>query len=187
MTLHVSRISPALLILDLDNTLIYASQYEPGSSAQCVVGEYAIAFRPYVHSFLATCQKRYRLAIWSSASEHYVNGVLEKLAPRIDFAFVWSRARCTLRNDTELRDWLFTKPLKKVQRLGWPLERMLIVEDKPENVQANYGNAVYVTPFSGEPDSELYLLGRFLTDIKDVPNFRKIEKRDWQRRYAHLL
>ena len=43
----------------------------------------------------------------------------------------------------------YLKPLKKVKRMGWRLERMLIVDDTPEKCLRNYGNAIHPLPFEG--------------------------------------
>lgn len=45
----------------------------------------------------------------------------------------------------------YAKRLKKVQRRGYNLRRVLIVDDTPEKVLHNYGNAIYATPFLGDP------------------------------------
>jgi RNA polymerase II subunit A small phosphatase-like protein len=73
------------------------------------------------------------------------------------------------------------KPLTKVRRAGWKLERVLIVDDTPEKCIRNYGNAVYPRPWTGaEDDIELQLLTSYLATIKDEPNVRRIEKRRWR-------
>ena len=72
------------------------------------------------------------------------------------------------------------KDLKKVKRLGYRLERDLIADDTPRKVQRQYGNAVYVPPFFGDPDDESAApAGRFLVSLRDVPNVRTLEKRGW--------
>ena len=75
----------------------------------------------------------------------------------------------------------YLKPLTKVRKAGWPLQRVLIVDDTPEKCLRNYGNAIYPRPFEGaEDDSELSLLGRYLATLKDETNVRTIEKRRWR-------
>lgn len=75
----------------------------------------------------------------------------------------------------------YLKPLKKVKRMGWRLERMLIVDDTPEKCARNYGDAVHPLPFGGDKsDAELLLLADYLATLKDEPNMRRIEKRRWR-------
>lgn len=45
----------------------------------------------------------------------------------------------------------------------------------------NYGNAIYPKSFEGErDDTELVKLAKYLYKIKDCPNYRKLEKRNWR-------
>ena len=73
------------------------------------------------------------------------------------------------------------KPLAKVRRMGWQLERVLIVDDTPEKCVRNYGNAVHPRPYEGDAsDAELPLLASYLRTLKDELNVRSIEKRRWR-------
>ena len=73
---------------------------------------------------------------------------------------MWARSRCIRfrlpRLDEQGFDSLdystqyeFAKRLKKVVRRGFDLKRTLIVDDTPEKVSQNYGNAIYIKPFLG--------------------------------------
>ncbi len=82
------------------------------------------------------------------------------------------------RYDHELFENYFVKDLKKVKRLGFDLRRVLIVDDTPRKVSRNYGNAVYVTAYTGqEGDEELLRLSRYLASISTTPDVRVLEKR----------
>jgi RNA polymerase II subunit A small phosphatase-like protein len=73
------------------------------------------------------------------------------------------------------------KDLRKAVRRGYPLERILIVDDTREKVCRNYGNAIYVTEFVGSnTDEELPQLAKYLVHLRFEPNFRRIEKRGWR-------
>jgi RNA polymerase II subunit A small phosphatase-like protein len=75
----------------------------------------------------------------------------------------------------------YLKPLAKVKRAGWRLERVLIVDDTPAKCIRNYGNAVYARPYEGARDDiELRLLARYLAGLNDVAKLRTIEKRRWR-------
>jgi len=188
-----------LLILDLDETLIYASEAPLERAADFRVADYHIYCRPHLDEFLAVCGRHFDLAVWSSASDSYVELVVDRIFPdRSRLKFVWGRSRATLRRSSRFDETDFfydpwdhlnyLKPLSKVKRAGWPLERVLIVDDTPEKCLRNYGNAIYPAPFDGsEDDIELKLLAGYLEQLKDEPNVRLIEKRRWRERAAGVV
>lgn len=182
-----------LLILDLDETLIHASETLLDFEADFRLPPYYYVYqRPYLSDFLNFCNKHFELAIWSSASEDYVNAIVQKiLPPNIFLQFVWSRKRCTpkflLYRDSLGRynldypsSYQYLKQLKKVRRLGYDLKKVLIVDDTPTKVMNYYGNAIYIKEFRGEQDDlELLKLSHYLLKLRDVENVRSIEKRGW--------
>ncbi|MHC1777596.1 MAG: NIF family HAD-type phosphatase [Lentimicrobium sp.] len=179
-----------LLILDLDETLIFSTPGMDGGAFDFRIPGYHVLKRPGLDAFLQLAAKHFRLAVWSSATEDYVAEIVRALfPPEIPPAFVWGRKRTSLRNilDKETGENegfpypVFVKRLKKVKKLGYSLERTLIVDDKPAGLRENFGNIVIVHEFRGDrEDRELFRLGKYLVKIKDVPNFRKLEKRNWQ-------
>lgn len=180
-----------LLILDLDETLIYATETPLERPADFQVYDYHVYRRPHLEDFLRECARHFDLAVWSSASDLYVQAVVEKifLSPS-QLKFVWGRSRASFRRmgpggDTSMNDpWdhmHYVKPLTKVRRAGWSLNRVLIVDDTPEKCVRNYGNAIYPRPFDGAPDDrELESLSAYLATLKDVENVRQVEKRRWR-------
>lgn len=172
-----------LLILDLDETLIHASERPMAQTPDFVVAHYALYRRPGVAAFLEKMARHYELAVWTSSSPAYAQAVIAALfaAPE-RLAFVWASDRCTLRRDLESDTWCQSKPLHKVRRRGYDLRRVLVVDDSPEKHTRNYGNLVAVQPFEGDPaDDELPRLGRYLERLAGEPDFRRIEKRGWRR------
>jgi TFIIF-interacting CTD phosphatase-like protein len=174
---------PILLILDLDETLIYATEERLSRDPDLVIGSYAIYRRPYLAEFLTSCSMCFRLAVWSTATDEYVRPVVERIMPKgVEPAFVWGRSRCVRRYDAEQFEEYHVKDLKKVKRMGYRLERVLIADDTPRKVERHYGNAVYVPPFLGDLEDEtLPRLARFLISLRDEPNVRTLEKRGWSR------
>jgi TFIIF-interacting CTD phosphatase-like protein len=175
--------SPLLLILDLDETLIYATEEPLGRSHDFTIGPYSVYRRPFLSEFLTSCSACFRLAVWSSASDDYVHTIVETIMPPgIEIAFVWGRNRCVRRYDPELYEDYFVKDLKKVKRLGYCLDQVLIADDTPRKFERHYGNAVKVPPFFGDPDDDtLPRLASYLTSISHTTNVRSLEKRDWYR------
>ena len=135
------------------------------------------------------------IAIWSSASDDYVEEITKRIIPKdIKLEFVWGRSRCTYRRnlrideygyyDDDVRNhYHYIKPLKKVKRKGFNLNRILIVDDTPHKSKDNFGNAIYPKEFTGDAeDKELKLLAKYLKTLKDKENVRRIEKRNWKNR-----
>lgn len=179
-----------LLILDLDETLIYSTPEMDRGAFNFRIPGYHMLKRPGVDAFLQLAAGHYQLAVWSAATGDYVAEIVWALfPPEIPLAFVWGRERTPLRNtldketgETEGFSYpVFVKRLKKVKKLGFSLDRTLIVDDKPAGLQENFGNAIIIPEFKGDPDDrELLRLGNYLVKIKDTANFRKLEKRNWR-------
>ncbi|MBL8873052.1 MAG: HAD family hydrolase [Planctomycetaceae bacterium] len=176
--------SKPLLILDLDETLIHGSERKLHREADFRVGPFYLYKRPHLGQFLTSVNSVYDVAIWSSASEDYVSGIARHLMPMVGvWKFVWSRARCVQRLNPDTLEYDYIKDLRKVRRLGFNLNRTLIVDDTPRKVCRNYGNAIYVSPFEGsDADDELIALERFIVSLHSASNFRKLEKRGWRSR-----
>ena len=60
--------------------------------------------------------------------------------------FLWSRNRCTLRTDHDAHEQYWVKDLKKIRRIGYALERVIVVDDTAKKHELNYGNLVRVRP-----------------------------------------
>jgi RNA polymerase II subunit A small phosphatase-like protein len=183
----------ALLILDLDETLIHATTQRIRDDVDFQVYGYFIYQRPGLADFLALCGAHFTLAVWSSASDDYVHAIVAQIfPPHLVPAFVWGRSRCTRFRLPELDEegflnldystgYEYAKRLQKVRRRGFTLKRTLIVDDTPAKVSQHYGNAIYIKPYLGERnDQELAYLAPYLLSLKDVENIRTIEKRYWR-------
>ena len=64
--------NPALLILDVDESLLFATEapMRDGHDFEC--GDYAVFCRPLLDEFLQRVRAHFKLAVWSSASADYV-------------------------------------------------------------------------------------------------------------------
>jgi RNA polymerase II subunit A small phosphatase-like protein len=183
-----------LLILDVDETLIHATLQPYTHPADFTVFKYAVYKRPYLTEFLTHCAIYFELAIWSSASDDYVQAIVQEIMPTtISLAFCWGRSRCTPKflssmeefgcyRDVFSSHYDYTKQLYKVRRKGYPSQKTLIVDDTPSKVANSYGNAIYIEPFEGNPaDEELLYLQKYLLTIYQEENYRSIEKRFWRK------
>lgn len=172
-----------LLILDLDETLIHGS--EAVQNQGFAVGHFSVVKRPYVCEFMRFCCEHFDVAIWTTATVDYVEPTLHEICDFNDaLEFIWCRERCTPRGEGFDGEFRWIKDLKKVRKKGWDFDRVLMVEDKPENLSRHYGNVIRIAPFTGDcDDRELLRLMPFLLSLKDCDNVRKIEKRGWKARF----
>lgn len=179
----VTNTTRQLLVLDLDETLIHSADEPLQWPADFQFDRFQVYLRPGLDSFLRRALELFNVAVWSSASDDYVAQLVARIFPDpTALAFIWGRSRNTLRRNVELDEYYHVKDLRKVKRLGYSLERILVVDDSREKVERNYGNAICVRPFEGDPsDRELDLLGRYLERFPSLANVRTIEKRGWWR------
>lgn len=170
-----------LLIFDLDETLLFATKERLSREPDVVFDEYYVYFRPGYDEIIIELVGYFDISIWSSSGDNYVAFMANAIKPKsIEFAFVWGYSRCTQKYDLDLGHHYMLKNLKKPKRKGYSLSKMLIVDNTPAKVQANYGNAIYIRDYHGsETDHELYRLKDYLIQIHNSPSYRRIEKRNW--------
>lgn len=172
-----------LLILDLDETLIYASEFPLERPADFRAGRFYVYERLHLNAFLKACLSWFEVALWTSASPAYARCIANNLFPGPDVpSFVWANDRCTRIYDTESCEYYWCKNLKKIQLKGYRKEAVIVVDDTPQKWERSYGNLVRVSPYKGElEDEELALLVLYLDLLRHEPNVRRIEKRNWRR------
>ena len=178
-------IASLLVIFDLDETLIHATEQPLARDPDFAVGPFPIYKRPFTEELLVDCA---RSARWPFGPRR--RGTM----PRRSWNTSYRKMSGSLRLDARALHpalhvrgagvgWI--KDLKKVKKHGFPLERVLMVDDIPGNLARQYGNYVRVTPYLGdEDDRELALLARYLRELRGVENVRMVEKRGWQRRFS---
>lgn len=176
-----------LLILDLDETLIHASENRLSHEPDFHCFSYHVYKRPFVEEFIQNCAGYFNLGVWSSAGNDYVEKIVEEIfPPSLNLKIVWGRSKCTHVLNQETLEYQYRKDLKKLKRKGFPLSRILIVDNDRHKVSRNYGNAVYVKDFLGDPaDRELLFLMDYLKRLSHSDDVRTIEKRNWRSGIDH--
>ncbi|MGB0563953.1 MAG: NIF family HAD-type phosphatase [Spirulinaceae cyanobacterium] len=171
-----------MLILDLDETLVFATEERLSYAPDFQLEDYAIYCRPHLNPFLAQVFEWFQVAVWSSAGTSYVQEVIDLIFPNPNaLEFVWSAKRCTQRYDAMESAFYWIKNLKKVKRRGFNLDQVLMIDDTPQKLEKNYGNLIRVRPFEGDrSDTELRDLCSFLDSLRTIDNVRKVEKRNWR-------
>jgi TFIIF-interacting CTD phosphatase-like protein len=183
------RIKDKLLILDLDETLIYATETPLVRQPDFQIYNYHIYKRPYLDTFLVTRLDWFDVAVWTSSGSEYATEVVAAIFPDPQvLKFVWASNRCSIVYnynydliDGRYPQYYSRKPLKKVKRRGYDLESVIVVDDTPKKWEKSYGNLITVKPFEGdEIDRELQHLLVYLDTLKCKGNIRSIEKRGWR-------
>jgi len=178
-----------LLILDIDETLIYATEASLPRQADFLVGQYHIYKRPFLNVFLKNCLDRFEVAVWTSSTPSYASAIVSAIFenPKT-LSFVWASDRCTVAYDLEWFEYYNRKNIKKVKRKGYRLESIIAVDDTPQKWERSYGNLVRVNPFEGEEtDDELKYLLLYLDQLRYEENIRSVEKRFWRNRLTRSI
>ncbi|MFH1050862.1 MAG: HAD family hydrolase [bacterium] len=178
------------MILDLDETLIHASTItnKNGNKHDFMFERYYVYKRPFLKQFLEYCLVNFQVAVWSSASEEYVEHIVREIFPNPgELIFIWGRNKCTNRiSEKDRYSSYFSGPiqlknLRKVKRKGYDLRKVIVIDNTLICHQKNYGNLIHVEDYEANPDDkELIYLMKYLELIKDEPNIRAIEKRGWR-------
>ncbi|MEL6166068.1 MAG: HAD family hydrolase, partial [Cyanobacteria bacterium J06628_3] len=171
-----------LLILDIDETLIYSSEKQLDRIPDFKLDKYFVYTRPGLEEFILNCSKLFNLAIWTASSSEYAREVIKNIfSDNLPLDFVFTGERCVLRRNLDLDVIEIFKPLKKVKRKGYSLNHVLIVDNIAETFKYNYGNGILVKEYLGEKnDNELFLLLKYLEIIGAEENMRVIDKRHWK-------
>ncbi len=171
-----------LLVLDLDETLIYSTKSRLSYPEDFMLGEYCVYKRPGLDKFLEFISQNFSVAIWTSSTEDYAQEVVKNIFPQnYPLQFIYGRSKCTITFLHESNEYIYAKNLSKLKHKNYSLEKILIIDDSPEKLKRNYGNHIRVEPFVGaKNDIELYQLIKYLERIKLSDNVRGIEKRVWR-------
>jgi RNA polymerase II subunit A small phosphatase-like protein len=173
--------APKLLVLDLDETLVHATETPLARDADFRAGPYHVYLRPHLQDFVSAIFGDFKVGIWTASGDGYATQIVERVFPGRPLEFVWSSQRCTLARDWSTGEYQTLKDLRKLKRKGYSLETLIAVDDTPSKHARSYGNLVAVREFLGDPvDTELPLLAAYLKQLATVANIRKVEKRRWR-------
>lgn len=140
-----------LLIFDLDETLVHASERILSRPADFEIAPFHVYQRPFVHELLGAATPHFDFAVWSSASRSYVDEVVDRVfGNRFDLKFVWSVERCIQRVDVHSNSYVYIKDLRKVQGQGYLLEQITMLDDSPEKISRQPRNHLQVSPYRGQ-------------------------------------
>lgn len=177
------KLARLLVIFDLDETLVRATGNPTLDPPDFMLDAFRVRRRPMVAECLRAVMRFADVAVWSAGDDSYVREIVDQITPEgVAFRFVWGRSRCTRCHDREQREDYWVKDLEHVTRLGYSLERILVVDDSPEKIERHTGNHVHIEPFYGDlEDRALSQVASYLERFAEVANVGLVEKRGWQR------
>ena len=173
--------NPPLLILDLDETILHSTIAPLGREADFRIGEYHTYLRPHLPAFLRALRHDWMLGVWTAATPAYaetaIHHIRQATGHPLHLAVRFDRLRCTPRRNPETQDTYWLKDLKKITRHGYPLERILVIDDKPESLTRHRGNLLRAPEWTGDPnDTFLLELIPTLGRLREQENFRTTPK-----------
>jgi len=153
--LHTHNQKQYSLILELDETLVYF-KVNPDNESEGV-----LKVRPGVMEFLEEVDKYYELIIFTCATQDYANLLIEA----IEENKIYFEHRL-YRQHTVIIDNDFVKDLT---RIGRPLDKIVIVDNMPQNFRLQKENGINIKPFWGEDiyDAALINLTPILINIAE--------------------
>ena len=144
---------PYTLILDLDETLVHFQiKTSKGGTLRA---------RPYLFGFLEEMGHYYELVVWTSATEAYANSLIDAIEyEKKYFDYILYREHAIIMGDDFVKD---------LTRVGRGLDRIIIIDDMPQNFRLQKENGITIKPFFGDDldDSALYELVPILKHIAE--------------------
>eukprot|EP01127_Copromyxa_protea_P002037 TRINITY_DN11921_c0_g1_i1.p1 TRINITY_DN11921_c0_g1~~TRINITY_DN11921_c0_g1_i1.p1 ORF type:complete len:216 (+),score=32.08 TRINITY_DN11921_c0_g1_i1:34-681(+) len=173
-----------VLILDLDETLIRATQETPTYryhfflENMCLEGTYCsfyVTKRPHLDYFLEEAHKYFELVIFTAGVQDYADPLIDLIDPKGYITRRHYRDSCIYSGGH------FVKDLRLMQ--GIDLSRTLIVDNSPASYMNNPENAIPIEDFMGMDSKDSALLDllpllRGITtgaDVRSVIGFRILD------------
>ena len=120
--------------------------------------------RPFLFGFLEEMGHFYELIVWTSATEAYANSLIDAIEfEKTYFDYVFYREHAIIIGDDFVKD---------LTRIGRSLDRIIIVDDMPQNFRLQRQNGITIKPFLGDDvnDMALYDLLPILKHIAEEGN-----------------
>lgn len=144
-----------LVIFDLDETLVHASKERLAIVHDFEVPPYFVYVRPNAGELLRYAAENFDIAVWSSSSQAYVEEVTRHLfGDRYPTTFAWAENRCIQKVDPRTNGYVYIKDLRKVQKHGYTVNEIVMIDDSPEKIQRQPGCHLDVPPFLGDVNDQ---------------------------------
>jgi Dullard-like phosphatase family protein len=150
------------LILDLDETLI---SFKIDESQQ---NKGILKFRPGLDEFLKSVKQNYEIIVFTSATQQYADPIENEIENNIKYFDVRLYRQHTIIHDNHF--------VKDISRIGRPLDKILIVDNMPQNYKLQKENGIMIKPFWGEDNDDTTLLSLAIILNKIAENFDDVRK-----------
>ena len=147
------------LVLDLDETLISLDTDKNSNKA-------VIKFRPGLVQFLIEMKKFYEIIVFTSATKDYGDQIEDAIeGDKKIFDFRLYREHTISYNNEYIKD---------ISRIGRPLNKILIVDNMPQNFRLQRENGIWIKSFFGDdPDDDAldyleWILKKIVKEFDDV-------------------
>jgi NLI interacting factor-like phosphatase len=149
-TIHPNiKYNDKLVVLDMDNTLLF--RHKNG-----------FILRPYLEKFIEVLEEmKFDIVIWTAAQEIHAKPVLDSIEYLSDKHKIYNDS-CDLINN------MYCKDLTKI---NYPLEKIIIVDDRELFYRLQSRNGYKISPFNGhhsKDDNELLKLIGIFKEIKEA-------------------
>ena len=131
------------LVLDLDETLIHFKVNHSHND------EGILKLRPGVVTFLEVIKEYYEIILFTEASEAYTELIMEAFNKNEFFDYKFFRQHTIIIGQDFVKD---------LQRIGRPLDRIIIVDNIAQNFRMQKNNGILIKPFDGEDQSDQALI-----------------------------
>ena len=132
------------LVLDLDETLIHFKPQNNGEDGGI------LRVRPGINKFLDEVGKYYELIVFTTATQDYADELIDAIEEdKIYFEHRFYREHATIINNDFVKD---------LSRIGRPLDKIIIIDNMPQNFKLQKENGIIIKAFWGEDNSDTALL-----------------------------
>ena len=141
---HTKNNKPYSLVLDLDETLIHFKPKQNGEDGGI------LRIRPGINEFLEEIEKYYELIIFTTSTQDYADALIDAIEEdKIYFDYRLYREHAIIVDNDFVKD---------LSRIGRPLDKMLIVDNMPQNFKLQKENGIIIKTFWGEDNFDTALL-----------------------------
>lgn len=141
-----------LIVFDLDETLVHATEVPLLYAPTFQVGPYFVYVRPFASELIKFCASHFELAVWSSSSALYVETVTAELfGTTFPVAFSWGVSKCVQKADPKSNGYVYVKDLRKAMKYGYAADEIIMIDDSPEKLQRQPMRHLCLSAFTGDP------------------------------------
>ena len=142
--LKTSNLKQYTLVLDLDETIVHF-KINPD-----LENEGVLKVRPGIHEFLETLGKVYEIIVFTAATKEYADILIDEVEEnKIYFDYRLYRQHTVIIDNDFVKD---------LTRLGRPLDKIIIVDNMPQNFRLQKENGINIRAFWGEDKNDTALI-----------------------------